>query len=187
MQWLAAISVRRPVLATVIILAFVVVGLLGYTRLPVDRFPKIDFPTVNIVTRHDGATPREIETEITDKIEEAVNTVAGIDELRSTSSDGISQVLVSFVLEKNIDVASQEVRDRIARILPDLPEKATAPIIEKLDPDAAPILNLSLIAQNPSARSPNSLTKPCAASSKASPESVKFPCSAAAFAKSTSG
>ena len=149
MQWLAAISVRRPVLATVIILAFVVVGLLGYTRLPVDRFPKIDFPTVNIVTRHDGATPREIETEITDKIEEAVNTVAGIDELRSTSSDGISQVLVSFVLEKNIDVASQEVRDRIARILPDLPEKATAPIIEKLDPDAAPIFNLSLIAQKP--------------------------------------
>lgn len=149
MQWLAAISVRRPVLASVIILVFVVVGVLGYTRLPVDRFPKIDFPTVSVVTRQDGATPKEIETEITDKIEEAVNTVAGIDELRSTSSEGISQVLVSFVLEKNVDVAAQEVRDRIARIIPELPEGVDAPIIEKLDPDAAPILNIALVADRP--------------------------------------
>lgn len=149
MQWLAAISVRRPVFATVIILVFVVVGVLGYTKLPVDRFPKIDFPTVSIVTRQDGATPKEIETEITDKIEEAVNTVAGIDELRSVSSEGISQVLVTFVLEKNIDVAAQEVRDRIARIIPELPEDVDAPIIEKLDPDAAPILNLALVADKP--------------------------------------
>ena len=94
MQWLAAISVRRPVFASVIILVFVVVGVLGYSRLPVDRFPKIEFPTVSVVTRQDGATPKEIESEITDRIEEAVNTVAGIDELRSISSDGISQVLV---------------------------------------------------------------------------------------------
>jgi hydrophobic/amphiphilic exporter-1 (mainly G- bacteria), HAE1 family len=149
MQWLAALSVKRPVLASVIILVFVVVGVLGYTRLPVDRFPKIDFPTVSIVTRQDGATPKEIETEITDKIEEAVNTVAGIDELRSVSSEGISQVLVTFVLEKNIDVAAQEVRDRIARIIPELPEDVDAPIIEKIDPDAAPILNLALVADKP--------------------------------------
>ena len=119
MQWLAAISVRRPVFASVIILVFVVVGVLGYSRLPVDRFPKIEFPTVAVVTRQDGATPREVESEITDRIEEAVNTVAGIDELRSISSEGISQVLVSFVLEKDIDVAAQEVRDRIARIIPE--------------------------------------------------------------------
>lgn len=149
MQWLAAISVKRPVFASVIILVFVVVGILGYTRLPVDRFPKIDFPTVSIVTRQDGATPKEIETEITDKIEEAVNTVAGIDELRSISSEGISQVLVSFVLEKNVDVAAQEVRDRIARIIPELPEDVDAPIIEKLDPDAAPIMNIALVADKP--------------------------------------
>lgn len=149
MQWLAAISVKRPVLASVIILVFVVVGVLGYTKLPVDRFPKVDFPTVSVVTRQDGATPKEIETEITDRIEEAVNTVAGIDELRSVSSEGISQVLISFVLEKNIDVAAQEVRDRIARIVPDLPEDVDAPIVEKLDPDAAPILNLALVADKP--------------------------------------
>lgn len=149
MQWLAALSVRRPVLASVIILVFVVVGVLGYTRLPVDRFPKIDFPTVAVLSRLDGATPKEVETEITDKIEEAVNTISGIDELRSVSSEGISQVLITFVLEKNIDVAAQEVRDRVARIVAELPEDVDTPIIEKLDPDAAPILNLALVADKP--------------------------------------
>ena len=149
MQWLAEISVKRPVLASVIILVFVVVGVLGYTKLPVDRFPKIDFPTVSVVTLLPGATPKEMESEVTDKIEEAVNTVAGIDELRSISSESISQVLITFVLEKNIDVAAQEVRDRIARIIPDLPDDAETPIIEKLDPDAAPIMNMALVADRP--------------------------------------
>ena len=149
MQWLAEISVRRPVLASVIVLLFVVVGVLGYTKLQVDRFPKIDFPTVAVTTRLDGATPKEIETEITDKIEEAVNTVSGIDEVRSTSSDGVSQVLVTFLLEKNIDVAAQEVRDRVNQILSDLPDDAKAPVIEKLDPDAAPILNIAVVADRP--------------------------------------
>ena len=149
MQWLAAISVRRPVLASVVVLVFLVVGLLGYSRLEVDRFPKIDFPTVSVVTRLPGATPREIETEVTDKIEEAVNTVAGIEEVHSTSSEGVSQVLVTFLLEKNVDVAAQEVRYRVNQILADLPDDADPPIIEKLDPDAAPVLNLALVADRP--------------------------------------
>ncbi|MBL9146510.1 MAG: efflux RND transporter permease subunit [Verrucomicrobiaceae bacterium] len=149
MQWLAAISVRRPVFATVLVLVFVVVGLLGYTRLPVDRFPKVDFPTVMVVTRLAGATPKEIETEITDKVEEAVNTVSGIDELRSTSTEGISQVLISFNLDKKVDVAAQEVRDRVNRILSQLPEDIDTPIVEKLDPDAEPIMSVSLVAEKP--------------------------------------
>lgn len=149
MQWLAAISVKRPVFATVLVLVFVVVGALGYTRLPVDRFPKVDFPTVSVVTRLDGATPKEIETEITDKIEEAVNTVSGIDELRSVSTEGISQVLVAFNLDKKVDVAAQEVRDRVNRILPNLPEDVDTPIVEKLDPDAEPIMSISLVAEKP--------------------------------------
>ncbi len=149
MQWLAAISVKRPVFASVLVLVFVVVGVLGYTRLPVDRFPKVDFPTVMVVTRLDGATPKEIETEITDKIEEAVNTVSGIDELRSTSTEGISQVLVSFNLDKKVDVAAQEVRDRVNRIIPMLPDNVDTPIIEKLDPDAEPIMSISLMAEKP--------------------------------------
>ena len=149
MQWLAAISVKRPVFASVLVLVLVVVGVLGYTRLPVDRFPKVDFPSVMVLTRLDGATPKEIETEITDKIEEAVNTVSGIDELRSTSTEGISQVLVSFNLDKKVDVAAQEVRDRVNRILATLPDKIDAPIVEKLDPDAEPIMSISLVADKP--------------------------------------
>jgi hydrophobe/amphiphile efflux-1 (HAE1) family protein len=149
MQWLASISVKRPVLASVLILVFVVVGVLGYTKLPVDRFPRIDFPTVAIITYLPGATPEEIETEITDLIEETVNTVSGIDELRSTSSESVSVVLVTFVLEKDINVAAQEVRDRISRIGADLPDAADTPVIEKLDPDAAPIMNIALKADVP--------------------------------------
>lgn len=149
MQWLARICVQRPVLASVIVLVFVVVGIIGYTRLPVDRFPKVDFPTVAITTRLNGATPKEVETQITDKIEEAVNTVSGIDELRSVSSEGISQVIVVFLLEKNVDVAAQEIRDRVNRIIVDLPDDADPPIVEKLDPDASPILNVALTADRP--------------------------------------
>jgi hydrophobe/amphiphile efflux-1 (HAE1) family protein len=149
MQWLARICVQRPVLASVIVLVFVVVGIIGYTRLPVDRFPKVDFPTVAITTRLNGATPKEVETQITDKIEEAVNTVSGIDELRSVSSEGISQVIVVFLLEKNVDVAAQEIRDRVNRVIVDLPDDADPPIVEKLDPDASPILNVALTADRP--------------------------------------
>src|SRR5690349_6991418 len=110
MQWLAEICVRRPVFATVIILTLVVVGFFSYTRLGVDRFPKVDFPVVVVTLREDGASPEEIETEVVDKVEEAVNTISGIDQLSSTSFEGVGQVIVTFVLEKDIDVAVQEVR-----------------------------------------------------------------------------
>src|ERR671936_463160 len=99
MQWLAAISVRRPVFATVIILSLTVVGAFAFFKLGLDRFAKRDFPTVVVTPRLPGAAPEEVETEITDKIEEAVNTISSIDELRSTSSEGVSMVFVSFLLE----------------------------------------------------------------------------------------
>src|SRR5438552_14253458 len=117
MQALARLCVRRPVFASVLIIALVVVGGVGYSRLGTDRYPKVDFPTISVVTRLDGAAPEEIETEVTDKIEESVNTIAGIDELQSTSAEGISQVFITFVLEKNADVAAQEVRDKVNRVL----------------------------------------------------------------------
>src|ERR1044071_4970621 len=121
MQWLAKISVKRPVFATVLILFITVIGAVGYFQLGIDRFPKVDFPTVAVVPRLPGAAPSEVETEITDKVEEAVNTISGIDELRSTSSEGVSQVFITFVLEKNADVAAQEVRDKVSLVVPDLP------------------------------------------------------------------
>ena len=149
MQWLASISVRRPVFATVIILSLTVVGAFAFLKLGLDRFPKVDFPTVVVTTRIPGAAPEEVETEISDKIEEAVNTISSIDELRSNSSEGVSQVIISFLLEKDADVAAQEVRDRVNRVLPLLPRTIEQPTVEKFDPDAAPVLTLSVSADKP--------------------------------------
>ena len=149
MQWLAALSVRRPVFATVIILSLTVIGAFAFTRLGVDRFPKVDFPTVIVTTRLPGAAPEEIETEITDKIEEGVNTISGIDELRSNSSEGVSQVIIAFLLEKDADIAAQEVRDRVNRVLPLLPKTIQQPTVEKFDPDSAPVLTLAVSANKP--------------------------------------
>lgn len=149
MQWLAAISVKRPVFASVLILALTVVGAFAFTQLGLDRFPKVDFPTVVVTTRLPGAAPEEVETEITDKIEEAVNTISAIDELRSNSSEGISQVVISFLLEKDADIAAQEVRDRVNRVLPLLPRTIEQPTVEKFDPDAAPVLTLAVSAKKP--------------------------------------
>ena len=149
MQWLAAISVKRPVFASVLILALTVIGAFSFTRLGLDRFPKVDFPTVVVTTRLPGAAPEEVETEISDKIEEAVNTISGIDELRSTSSEGVSTVIISFLLEKDVDVASQEVRDRVNRVLPLLPRGIDQPTVEKFDPDSAPVMTLAVSADKP--------------------------------------
>ena len=139
MQWLAELCVKRPIFATVLMLVVLVLGLGGYGRLGVDRFPKIDLPMVAITTRLPGAAPEDVETEITDKIEEAVNTVSGIEDLRSTSTEGVSQVFVQFVLEKNVDVGAQDVRDRLATIMADLPKGIDPPIVSKIDPDVAPV------------------------------------------------
>jgi HAE1 family hydrophobic/amphiphilic exporter-1 len=148
-QKLAEICVRRPVFTWVLILSLVVVGLFAYERLGVDRFPKIDFPFVTVSTALVGAAPEEIETEVTDKIEEAVNTISGIDQLVSISSEGVSQVVIQFELEKNADVAAQEVRDRVSTVLRQLPRDAEAPVIQKIDPDASPVLSLAVSARAP--------------------------------------
>lgn len=124
MQRLAEICVRRPVFATVIVLLLTVVGGFSFFTLGVDRFPKIDIPTVSVQTTNVGAAPQEIETEITDIIEGAVNTVPGIDEMRSSSAQGRSNVTVSFNLEKDPDLATQEVRDKVSTIINRLPETA---------------------------------------------------------------
>ncbi len=149
MQWLSNISIKRPIFATVLMLAIVVVGITGAAQLGVDRFPDVDFPVIVVLTRQDGASPQEIETEITDKIEEAVNTIAGIDDLRSISSDGVSQVVVQFVLEKDIDVAAQEVREKVQGVIPDLPKDIDVPVVTKADPDASPILYIAVNAERP--------------------------------------
>ncbi|HET9954992.1 MAG TPA: efflux RND transporter permease subunit, partial [Polyangiaceae bacterium] len=144
MQWLARLCVRRPVFAGVLMLVVVVLGLVGYTRLGLDQFPNIDLPFVLVTTRLDGAAPEEVETDISDKIEGAVNTIEGVDELRSISSEGFSQVSVVFKLDKNGDVGAQDVRDKVNGILKDLPKGIDPPVISKVDPQAAPVLLVAL-------------------------------------------
>ena len=144
MQKLAEICVRRPVFATVIILALVVIGGFSYFKLGVDRFPNVEFPFVIVTTVLPGAAPEEIETELTDKIEEAVNTISGIEELTSFSSENVSVVMISFDLEKNRDVATQEVRDKVSSILGDLPKDADAPIVQNFDPGAVPVVTIAV-------------------------------------------
>jgi HAE1 family hydrophobic/amphiphilic exporter-1 len=144
MQALAKVSVKRPVFATVLVLGIAVLGLAGYSRLGVDRFPKVDMPMVSVVTRLPGAAPEEVESEITDKIEESLNTISGIEELRSISSEGVSQIFLMFELEKNIDVATQEVRDKVNIVLPELPRDLDAPVVSKLDPGATPVMYLAV-------------------------------------------
>ena len=149
MQWLAEICVRRPVFAWVLVLSLTVVGLFAFGRLGVDRFPNVDIPTISVTTRLPGAAPEQIETEITDKIEESVNTISGIDTLTSTSSESISQVVVSFKLEKNADIAAQEVRDRVNRVMPQLPRTVLQPTVEKLDFQASPVITVAVTADKP--------------------------------------
>ncbi len=149
MQWLAALCVRRPVFAWVLVLSLTVVGLFAFGQLGVDRFPNVDVPTISVTTRLPGAAPEQIETEVTDKIEESVNTISAIDTLSSTSSEGISQVVVSFKLEKDADIAAQEVRDRVNRVMPQLPRTVLQPTVEKLDFTAAPVITVAVTADKP--------------------------------------
>src|SRR5262245_1437115 len=144
MQKLAEICVRRPVFATMLIMTLMVLGVFSYNRLVVERFPRVEFPTITVTTRLPGAAPEEVETEITDKIEEAINTISGIEELRSTSAEGVSLVFVQFDLDRSLEEATLDVHDKVNRFLTDLPRTIDQPTIEKLDPDASPIMTISV-------------------------------------------
>ena len=146
MQWLAEICVHRPVFATVIVLFLTVVGGFSFFTLGVDRFPKIDLPTVSVQTSNTGAAPEEIESEITDIIEGAVNTVPGIEEMRSTSSQGRSNVTLTFNLDKDPDQAYQEIQQKLSGVVNRLPETADPPVVRKSDPDSQPVLIYAISA-----------------------------------------
>jgi len=155
MQKLAEICIRRPVFAVMMNLALVIVGVVSYTRLGVDRLPSVDIPTVRVLTMLPGASPEDIETQVTDEIEEAVNTVAGIDELRSISLPDRSVVVANFDLDRDVDTAAQDVRDRASSVLRDLPDDTEPPTISKVDNDADPVLSIAVTG----ARSVRELTE----------------------------
>ncbi len=146
MQWLAEICVNRPVFATVIVLLLTVIGGFSFFTLGVDRFPKIDLPTVSVSTTNAGAAPEQMESEVTDIIEGAVNTVPGITEMRSTSSQGRSNVTLTFNLEKDPDQAYQELQQKLSGVINRLPENADPPSVRKSDPDSQPVLIFAVSA-----------------------------------------
>jgi HAE1 family hydrophobic/amphiphilic exporter-1 len=127
--------------------ALVVMGLASFVQLGVDIFPKVDLPTITITTRLAGASPEEIESQITKPIEEAVNTIAGLDELRSSTIEGQSQVFATFVLERSVQEAANDVREKVSAIVARFPPGTDAPIVEKADPDSAPVLAVVVSAQ----------------------------------------
>lgn len=141
---LSDVSIRRPVFTTMVMLAIAAFGAIMYRGLPVDLFPEVDFPVVTVTTVYPGADPETMESKVSDPIEEALNSLGGIESLRSVSLESVSQVIVQFELGVDLDVAAQDVRDRVAGIQSDLPDAAEAPTVEKLDLGAAPIMQVAV-------------------------------------------
>lgn len=141
---LADVSIRRPVFATMMMAALVVFGVVLYLRLNVDLYPEVDFPIVTVTVPYPGADPGTMEEQVADPLEEEINSLSGIRSLRSTSLESVTQVFVEFDLDKDLDTATQDVRDRVSAVQPDLPDGAEAPIVEKLDLGAAPIMRLAV-------------------------------------------
>ncbi len=143
------VSIKRPVVAVMMIAALVVFGAVSYPRVGVDMFPNVEFPVVTVLVIYPGADPETMESKIADPIEEEINTLGGIREIRSTSLEGVTQVVAMFELEVNVDQVVQDIRDRVARIEGDLPDGIEPPVVQKFDVGAAPILTLALSGDLP--------------------------------------
>jgi HAE1 family hydrophobic/amphiphilic exporter-1 len=142
---IADLCVRRPIFATMFVGVLVVLGWFSYERLGVDLFPKVDVPSVVVTTTLPGAAPEETEARVTKPLEEAINTVSGIDELRSNTMEGISQIMIQFKLERDLDAAVQDVRDKISSALNQLPDGTKPPLVQKFELDAVPILTMTVV------------------------------------------
>jgi multidrug efflux pump len=139
-MFLPRISIKRPVLTTMMNLALILFGVIGLTRLPVRELPDIDPPIVTVTTVYPGANASVVETEITERIEEAVNNIEGIKTLTSRSREQVSDITIEFNLARDIELAAQDVRDRVSRVRGNLPDEIDEPIVAKQDADAQPIL-----------------------------------------------
>ena len=138
------VCIKRPVFTWVLVAIPVVLGLFSYGELGVDLFPDVDFPVCTVTTVLQGASVEEMETTVTKPIEDIINTVSGIDELRSTTTEGVSIVTVQFLLSKNGDVGMQEVRDKVNTILADLPDGTDPPIVDKFDTSSMPVMTIAV-------------------------------------------
>lgn len=150
-MFLSNLSIKQPVFATMMMLALAVLGIASYRQLKVDQFPNIDFPVVSVTTRYTGASPETVEREVTRKIEEAINTLQGVKHIESVSQEGLSNIVVTFNLEVPSQVASQDIRGKIASIRGDLPVDIEEPVVLRLDPASSPIVSVGVEAQGMSA------------------------------------
>ncbi|GJQ64362.1 MAG: multidrug ABC transporter [Melioribacteraceae bacterium] len=143
-MFLAKLSITRPVLTTMGILVFLIFGILAYLNINLNQMPDVEIPVVNITTIYPGAGPKEIETLITKRIEDVITTVSEIDYVESYSLDGASIIVMAFQLSKDVNIATQEVKDKVDAIINDLPDDAESPKVEKFDIRATPIMDLVL-------------------------------------------
>src|SRR6266571_2833061 len=143
---IADLCISRPVFATMINLFLVVLGWFSFKSIGIDQFPNVELPIVTVTTTLRGASPEEMETSVTKPLEEIINTVQGIDELNSVTLEGVSQITIQFLLERNRDIAAQDVRDKVNTILARLPPGTDPPIIDKFDLDAIPVISISVTA-----------------------------------------
>src|SRR5512138_3671349 len=141
--------ISRPVFTGMLTLVVVVFGVVAYPRIGVDQFPDIDFPIVTVTTVLPGADPEAIEKTVTDPLEEQLNTLSGLDTLRSINVDNVSQIVIRFDLERKVDVAAQDVRDKVQATLSKLPREIETPIVQKFDIGAAPVATLAFSAPVP--------------------------------------
>ena len=151
-MFLSDLSIKRPIFATVMMLALVTLGIFSYRRLAIDMFPDVEIPVVSIVTKYPGASPETVEREVSKRIEEAVNPISGVKHVMSTSRESVSTVVVEFNLEVRINEASQEARAKVNAIRGDLPQGIEEPIIQKLDFSALPIVSLAVRSERLSPR-----------------------------------
>ena len=143
-MFLSDLSIKQPVLATMMMVALAVLGITSYRQLNVDQFPNVEFPVVTVTTPYPGASPETVEREVTKKIEEAINTVQGIKHVESTSQEGLSNIVIVFRLEVSTQVASQDIRGKVAGIRGDLPRDIDEPIVQRIDPNALPIVSVAV-------------------------------------------
>ena len=151
-MWLTRISVNNPVFAVMLMLALMVVGLAATSRMQVAEFPDIDFPFVVVNTVYAGASPEVVESDITKKIEDEINTISGVKQVISISQEGMSQVIVEFTLTTSSDIAAQKVRDKLAMVTPTFRDEVSDPVIAQYNPADVPVVSVTFESSSMSMR-----------------------------------
>ncbi len=152
-MFISDFAIKRPIITIVTMIALVVFGLVALWRLDTDEFPDINAPIVFVGVAYPGASPEQVEREVVDRLEDQFSSIAGLDQVNSTSTDGFAQIVVQFVFDKPVDQATQDVRDAISVVRGQLPQEILEPLIQRFDPNQLPIVSLALTSPTLSKRS----------------------------------